>query len=96
MSAHEVMQGLASLGPQDQAQVSAYLFHLRHAADEEYQASVQARLADREPAHWLTPEEFERRLDLPSPGDAPVRGLHAPRHRATRHPQILHRAPAQS
>ena len=63
MSVHEIMEGLATLGPGEQAQVSAYLFHLRHAADEEYQARVEARLADRDPAHWLTPEEFERRLD---------------------------------
>ncbi len=43
---------------------AAFLFHLRHkAVTPEYQATVDRRAADKDPSHWLTPEEFEKRLD---------------------------------
>jgi hypothetical protein len=63
MGVEEIKQSIASLSPQEQGEVSAFLFHLRHAADPDYQDCVNSRLSDRNPAHWLTPEEFERRLD---------------------------------
>jgi hypothetical protein len=63
MSVEDIKQSIASLSPTEQSEVSAFLFHLRHASDPDYQERVKSRLSDREPAHWLTPEEFERRLD---------------------------------
>ena len=63
MSVEQIKHGIASLSPVEQGEVSAFLFHLRHAADADYQARVEARLGDRNSAHWLTPEEFERELD---------------------------------
>ena len=63
MSVEQIKNSLASLSPAEQGEVSAFLFHLRHASDPEYQSRVEARLSDPDPAHWLTPEEFERRLD---------------------------------
>ena len=63
MNVEEIKRGIESLSPAEQGQVSAFLFHLRHAADSEYQERVASRLSDRDPEHWLTPEEFERRLD---------------------------------
>jgi hypothetical protein len=63
MSVEEIKSGIAALTADEQREVSAFLFHLRRSADTEYQARVEARLQDRDPAHWLTPEEFERRLD---------------------------------
>ncbi len=63
MSVEQIKKSLASLSPTEQCEVSAFLFHLRHAADPEYQERVEARLADKDPAHWLTPEDFERQLD---------------------------------
>ncbi len=62
MSLEEIKQGIASLPAHGQREVSAFLFHLRHATDPDYQARVDTRLADCDPAHWFTPEEFERQL----------------------------------
>ena len=63
MSVDEIKRGIASLSPSEQGEVTAFLFHLRHTSDPDYQERVTARLSDRDPAHWLTPEEFERQLD---------------------------------
>ena len=63
MSVEEIQDGIASLSRSDQDKVTAFLFHLRHLADSDYQERVNGRLSDRDDAHWLTPEEFERRLD---------------------------------
>ncbi len=63
MSVEEIKHGLSSLSPEEQGEISAFLFQLRHAADAEYQAKLEARFADQDRTHWLTPEEFERRLD---------------------------------
>jgi hypothetical protein len=63
MSVEEIKHRLASLSPSEQSEVTAFLFHLRHKDDPEYQERIEARLADKDPTHWLTPEEFERRLD---------------------------------
>ena len=63
MSVEQIKSSLTRLSPTEQSEVSAFLFHLRHAADPEYQERVAARLSDKDPSHWLTPEEFERQLD---------------------------------
>ena len=63
MSAEEIKRGLASLMNTQQDEVSAFLFQLRHLRGTDYQKEIGARLSDREPGHWLTPNEFERRLD---------------------------------
>jgi hypothetical protein len=63
MSVEEIKSRIASLSPNQPGEVSAFLFHLRHASDPEYQECVASRLSDKDPAHWLTPEEFEKRLD---------------------------------
>jgi hypothetical protein len=63
MSVEEIKKSLAGLSSQEQSEVTAYLFHLRHLADPEYQARVNAVMKDTDPEHWLTPEEFEARLD---------------------------------
>ena len=63
MSVEEIKSRIASLSPSEQGEVSAFLFHLRHASDPDYQERVESRLRDTDPAHWLTPDEFERQLD---------------------------------
>ena len=63
MSVEEIKSRIASLSPNEQGEVSAFLFHLRHASDPEYQQRVDSRLSDTDPAHWVTPEEFEKKLD---------------------------------
>ena len=63
MSVEEIKNQLVALSPDERNQVSAYLLHLRDSADPDYQAEISARLNDKDPSHWLTLEEFERRLD---------------------------------
>lgn len=63
MSVEDIKRSIACLSPTEQGEVTAFLFHLRHAFDSDYQERVDSRLSDRDPAHWLTPEEFERRFD---------------------------------
>jgi hypothetical protein len=52
-----------SLSETEQREVTAFLFHLRHAHDPEYQNTVSGRLSDTDKSHWLSPDEFEKRLD---------------------------------
>jgi hypothetical protein len=63
MSVKELMKELAALSAKEQEELAAFLFHLRHKSDPEYQATVRRRMDDKDPSHWLTPEEFEKRLD---------------------------------
>jgi hypothetical protein len=63
MSVDEIKRSLVSLSDEQQREITAFLFHLRHAHDPGYHAVVAERLSDRDSASWLTPEEFERRLD---------------------------------
>ena len=59
----EIKEKLASLPRKDQDKVIAFLFHLRHLDDADYQAGLARRLQDKDPSHWLSPDDFERRLD---------------------------------
>ena len=63
MNIEEIKHSLVTLSATEQSEVSAFLFHLRHTSDPDYQERVNSRLSDRDPAQWLTPEEFERQLD---------------------------------
>jgi len=63
MSVQDLKRELVTLSASEQAEVAAFLFQLRHSADPDYQTAVERRLNDKDPAHWLTPDEFERRLD---------------------------------
>jgi hypothetical protein len=54
---------LAALSETERAEISAFLFHLRHASDPDYQAAVQRRMDDKNPSHWLTLDGLESRLD---------------------------------
>ena len=63
MSVEELKKAVTTLSPEEQTELSAFLFHLRHRSDPAYQGALESRLADKDPAHWLKPEEFEARLD---------------------------------
>jgi len=63
MSVQEIKKQLAALPRIEQDEVIAYLFHLRHADDADYESKVARRLEDREPSHWLSPDQFEHELD---------------------------------
>ncbi len=67
MSVQEVKTTLASLSLQERDEVMAFLFHLRHSENPSYRASLERRALDPDPAHWLTPDAFERALDRRDP-----------------------------
>ena len=62
MSVEELKKTVATLSPGEQNEVTAFLFHLRHRGDVAFQEILKARVNDKDPSHWLTPEEFEKRL----------------------------------
>jgi hypothetical protein len=63
MSLEQLKREVASLSSQEQTELISYALELRHAGDPEYRREVTDRLNDSDRSHWLTPEEFERRLD---------------------------------
>jgi hypothetical protein len=63
MSLEQLKLAVASLSSQEQAELIAYALQLRYAGDPDYRREVADRLNDPDRSHWLTPEEFERRLD---------------------------------
>ena len=68
MSVEEIRNSLLALAADERREVTAFLFQLRHASDAEYQARIDAVISDKDPDHWLTPDEFEKRLDAwPTP-----------------------------
>jgi len=65
MSVQELKAELAALSENERAEVSAFLFHLRHASDPNYQAALQRRMDDEDPSHWVPLNELQRRLASP-------------------------------
>ena len=63
MSVEELKKTVATLSPREQNELTTFLFHLRYRGDVAYQAKLKARVDDKDPSHWLTPEESEKRLD---------------------------------
>ena len=63
MSVMDLKKELVALSTAEQAEVAAFLFQLRRKGDTDYQATIRRRLDDKDPSHWLTPEEFESRLN---------------------------------
>jgi len=68
MTVEEIKSAIASLLPAQQSEISVFLSHLRRVSDPQYQERVSNRLSDANPSHWLTPEDFEKQLDL-KPGN---------------------------
>jgi hypothetical protein len=63
VSVMDLKKELVTLSASEQAEVAAFLFQLRRKDEADYQATIQRRLEDKDPSHWLTPEEFEKRLN---------------------------------
>ena len=63
VSVEEIKHSIASLSSAEQGEISAFLFHLRHVSDPDYQERVSSRLSDRDAGHCLSLEEFERKFD---------------------------------
>lgn len=63
MSVEQIKREITVLTDSELNEVTAFLFHLRHRNDPEFQQNVEARSNDHDKANWLTPEEFERELE---------------------------------
>ena len=53
---------LLALSPDERNDVSAFLWHLKHANDPGHRKLITERLDDKDPNHWLPLDEFIRRL----------------------------------
>ena len=62
MSLEQLKREVASLTSREQADLISYTLKLRYDNDASYRQEVTDRLNDANKSHWLTPEEFERRL----------------------------------
>ena len=62
MSFEQLKREVALLDEHDQAELISFALQLRYAHDATYRREVTERLNDSDKSHWLTPEEFERRL----------------------------------
>jgi len=63
MSFEQIKREVALLDGRQQAELISYTLQLRYARDAGYHHEVTDRLNDADKSHWLTPDEFERRLD---------------------------------
>ena len=63
MSLEQLKREVALLNDEEQAKLISYTLQLRYAQDTGYRREVTDRLNDADKSHWLTPDEFERRLD---------------------------------
>ena len=63
MTVTDLKKELVALSTAERTEVAAFLFQLRRKDDVAYQTTVRRRLNDKEPSHWLTPDEFEKQLN---------------------------------
>ena len=63
MSFEQLKREIAALTAPQQTELISYPLQLRYAQDSTYQREVTERLDDPDKSRWLTPDEFERRLD---------------------------------
>ena len=63
MSIEQLKREVTALSDREQADLIRFTLQLRHEHDAEYRREVTDRLNDADKSHWLTPDEFERRLD---------------------------------
>ena len=63
MSLEQLKREVTGLSDHEQAELIRYTVQLRQANDPEYRREVTDRLNDKDSSHWLTPDEFEKRLD---------------------------------
>lgn len=63
MSFEQIKREVALLSERQQTELISYTLQLRYAQDGQFHREVTDRLNDQEKSHWLTPDEFERRLD---------------------------------
>jgi hypothetical protein len=63
VSIEELKKEAEALSFREQGELTAYLVQLRNRHDPEYMEELRRRVEDKNPAHWLTPDQFEAKLD---------------------------------
>ncbi len=63
MSISELKKQTEALNFNEQGELAAYIIQLRNRQDSEYMSEIQRRIEDKNSEHWLTPAEFETRLN---------------------------------
>jgi hypothetical protein len=61
MSIKELERELAGLTAKQQDRLAAYLVYLRQQRDPKIRKEISDRLNDRDPSHWISVDELEKR-----------------------------------
>ncbi|MSU25610.1 MAG: hypothetical protein EXS32_17535 [Opitutus sp.] len=64
MNVEELKNAAAALDPEKQGELAAFLVSLRNSRDPDYRTAMQERMNEKNPARWLTPDQFEQRLGV--------------------------------
>jgi hypothetical protein len=64
MSVEELERELSSLDDAKRHRVMAYLVAIEDRKHAEYMAKLARKIDDKDPSHWITLEELEKRLGL--------------------------------
>ncbi len=64
MSIDALKQELATLRPSDQRILTAYLVSLQESHNQEYRTNLARKIDDRDPSHFASLKELDRRLGL--------------------------------
>jgi hypothetical protein len=64
MSIEAIQNQLRALSPDERRKLLAFMVALEDQARPSYAATLKARIDDRSPDRWLTPEQCERELGL--------------------------------
>ena len=68
MSFDLLKEQAAGLVPADRRRLIAYLVSLEDAQTTAYKAKLREKIDDKDPAHWLTQEQLDERLELGDSG----------------------------
>ena len=64
MSIEAIKQELAELDDDKRHHIMAFLIAIEDRKDPEYGAKMARKIDDNDPSHWVTLEEFDRRLSF--------------------------------
>jgi hypothetical protein len=62
MSMAELMRVVASLPPEEQKELAAFLLHLRLKQDSGWRAEMGRRIDDNDPSHWTSLDNWKQEL----------------------------------
>jgi hypothetical protein len=64
MSIEAIKQELAGLDDDKRRHIMAFLISIEDQKNPEYRAEITRKIDDKNPANWMTLEEFDKRLSL--------------------------------